>query len=395
VATFRYAGFLPNGKKRKGFINADDLLDAKHKLLHAQFLLTKIEDCSPKKSPSLSKSEVLIFTRELSKLLKAGLPLFEALVSLEEKYQGHKFHPVLIDLCAAVKEGRSFSKALARHASCFDRLYLCMIENAESTGSLSQALDELSQLTSKSLSLKKQLLAALLYPSLLASFCLAVLGTLLFYIIPSLADLFEGRSLHPFTAFILALSKWVNVNKGALILALLAVACSVMICFFSKKGKNVLFSLSLRIPVLGSLMSKVALARFCRSCSALLHSGLPFLESLRLGRKVIRHPPIEKVLEDAEMNLLRGGNVSAVLQASPHIPSLFVRMLSLAEISGNLPVMMLHLSEIYEEELEKSFSKITQMAQPILLLFFGAVIGLVLLSVLMPLTDVGSFLENS
>lgn len=393
MATFRYSGLLPNGKKRNGFINAIDITEAKHKLSLGGFLLTKIQEESDKKNSFFSKEEVLLFTKELSKLLQAGLPLFDALVALEEKYQGHKFQPILSDLCASVKQGLSFSAALKKY-SCFDPLYISLIENAEKIGSLSSSLDELSNLTARNLAIKKQLMNALLYPLLLSLFCLVVLGTLIFYILPSLSELFEGRKLHSFTAFILGVSNFANQHKFTLFCLFISGVSFFVVAFLSQKGKNLLSGLALRMPFLGDVLSKAALVRFCRSSGALLSSSLPLLETLRLSKKVVRHPGLEKVLEEAEKKLLTGGKVSSTLQTSPLIPSLFVRMFALAEISGNLPLMMQHLAQIYEDDLEKRCTKLTQLAQPLLLLFLGGIIGLVLLSVLLPLTDVGSFLEN-
>ncbi len=396
MATFRYEGFFSSGKKAKGLISGDDSVDVKQKLSQRGLFLSKLTEVPTKKRiKALSKKEVLLFTKELSKLIHAGLPLFEALAALEEKYRGHASHPLLIDLCDKVKHGYSFSSALKSHEESFDVLYLCMVEHAERTGNLVGALEEISQFTSRYLELKKKLVGALLYPGILSAFCFGVLGMLLFYVIPSLADLFEGRSLHPFTSFILGVSKTANAHKSGILFGGAFFLVSVWLAFRSSFGKKKLLSLCLRFPFVGHILDKTALVRFCRSSSALLQAGVPFLETVGLAKKVMKHPPLENVFEEAEKHLLSGGKVSESLQKSPLIPSLFVRMLALAEVGGNLPLMMKHLSQIYEEELEKHFSQMTQMAQPILLLFIGAVIGLVLLSVLLPLTDVGSFLENS
>ncbi len=396
MAIFRYQGFLSNGKKVKGHIHADDLLNAKNKLLQREFLLTKIRELNGKeKISSLSKEDSLLFTKELAKLLNAGLPLFEALLALEEKYRGQKCHPILVDFCDNVKQGASFSSILKKHPFSFDPLYLSMVENSEKTGSLEKTLEELAKLLSRSLSIKKQLFSALLYPMILGIFCLVVLGTLFFYVVPSLSELFEGRKLHPVTAFILSFSKILNSHKISLVFSGSVSAFLLIFSFYYSKSKEFILKIALRIPFIGKLFCKLSLVRFCRSASSLLSSGLPFLDALRLARKVIRHPFLEEIFEKAERGLLSGEKVSEILQTSPFIPPLFTRMLALAEVGGNLSLMLQHLAEIYEEDLEKQFARITQMAQPVLLLFLGLVVGLVLLSVLLPLTDVGSFLEKT
>jgi len=396
MATFRYQALLPNGRKTSGFINADDLNDAKQKLLRREFLLLRIKLLSSKKTPgSLRKHDLFLFTKELAKLLQAGLPLFEALLALEEKYRNYKCHPIILDLCEKVKQGFSFSHALKQHPDNFDSLYLCMIENAERSGNLQGALEELAALISRQLNLRKQLLTAIMYPSLLSVFCLVVLSTLLFYVIPSLAELFEGRRLNPFTAFVLSWSRTANQNKGLIALIFLLVASFLSFCFSAPRGKKWLITLGMHLPIAGSLLIKVALIRFCRSSGALLLAGVPILETLGLAKRVMGHPLLEKIIGRAEQNVLEGGKISERLKETSLIPPLVTRMLAIAEEGGNIPVMLQHIAQIYEDELEKNLHRLTQIAQPVLLLFIGAVVGFVLLSVLLPLTDVSSFLENS
>lgn len=395
MVTFRYQALLPSGKKTSGYINADHLADAKDRLLKREFLLTQVKPLSDRKNLCrLSKNDLLLFTREVSKLLGAGLPLYEVLLALEEKYRDHKCHPILLDIGDKVKQGMSFSYALKQHPESFDSLYLCMMENAERTGSLQKALDEMASFITRQLSVKKQLLTALLYPCLLSVFCLAVLSTLFFYVIPSLSELFQGRRLHPLTAAILAISQTMSDMKTALAVGLAALLTFFAYGIFSQKGKKFLSSLAMHLPLIKGLLLKVALIRFCRSSGAMLQSGVPFLESLSLARRVMQHGELEKIMEQAEQGVLEGAKISDKLKESSLIPSLVTRMLSIAEEGGNIPLMLQHIAQIYEEELEKNLARLTQVAQPVLLLFIGAVVGFVLLSVLLPLTDVSSFLEN-
>ncbi|MBM3184414.1 MAG: type II secretion system F family protein, partial [Chlamydiae bacterium] len=183
---YRYQAVGEEGKKISAIIDAENLQDAKQKLIKRQIVVIQIKEVDEKElSKPLGKSDVLAITRELARLLQAGLPLFEALSALEEKYRNQKSHKTLLDLCEGVKTGHSFSRALSRHQTSFDVLYISMVANAEKTGKLGECLEELSKLMEKSLRLRKQVLSALLYPSLLAVFCLVVLSSLLFFVIPS------------------------------------------------------------------------------------------------------------------------------------------------------------------------------------------------------------------
>jgi general secretion pathway protein F/type IV pilus assembly protein PilC len=319
------------------------------------------------------------------------LPLYESLSALEEKYRAHKAHEVLLDFCDSLRFGRPFSEALARHETSFDLLYQTMIAGSEQSGNLVKALDELARLIERQLELKKQLVAVLLYPSLLASFCLIVLMTLLFFVVPSLADLFEGRDLHPFTRFVFACSsialkgKWVLAMVGASAIAAIFWAVT------SKRIRYLLRNATLRLPFWKELSVKIALARFFRAAAALLEGGLPAVTALRESKMMLNHSVLEQVIGEALSKIAEGASLQEALQDRPLIPPLVSRMLGIAQTSGNLSSMMHQIASIYEEDLERSFSRLTALAQPILLLILGGMVGFVLLSVLLPLTDVNSF----
>lgn len=394
MALFQYQAISETGKKYKGHVYADTLTEAKRKLLAKDIFLTQIDPIRGKESSIiLSKIEVLRFTQELSKLLKAGLPLYEALVTLEEKYQEQKSHRLILDLLDKVKHGRHLSEALQSHPKAFDDLYISMISNAEKSANLVLALEDLSKLLAKQIDLRKKALSTLLYPSLLLTFCVVVLSSLIFYVIPSLADLFEGRNLHPFTNFVLTFSKWANQMKLFLALFVVAAIGSFIFLLTLKKTKKFLFKTLLYLPIFKKIFMRMAFIRFCRSASILLLAGVPLIEALKLSRDVLRHPKLEEVFFHAEKAVMEGKSLAAELKKSHFVPKLVSRMLGIAEEGGKVPTMLQHIAQIYEEELDKNLSNLTTIAQPIILLFIGLVVGFVLLSVLLPLTDVSSFVN--
>ncbi len=391
---FRYKAIY-NGKKISGHINADDSHEAQQKLFKKELLITSLFPLTMKKRGIiLLKKELFIFTSELVKLLQAGLSLFEVLITLEEKYRGHRAHPLLLDLQEKIKEGRHFSEALRGHPNSFDNLYISMIENAEKTGALTKALQELQNLLEKRQVLKKKCLAAIIYPSLLASFSFVVLAILLFYVIPTLSELFEGRAIHPFTAFILSVSRWANQMKGALAASVALFIIGGGYVIFSGKGKKTFSPISSHFPVVKDLFIKIALAKFCREGASLLSGSVPFLQAIRLSKASMIHPELEKIIEMAANKVEEGGKFSEILREAPLIPPLVTRLISIAEEGGNLPVMLLHIASLYEDEVEKDLTRLTQVLQPALLLFIGFIVGFVLLSILIPLTDVNSFLNT-
>lgn len=389
---YEYRAISDSGKKIKATIDAESLQDAKLKLIRRQIAVIQIETLDAQKIQiKLKKEDVLNLTREIARLLHAGLPLFDALLALEEKYVGQKSHRLILDLCDHVKSGYSFSQSLARHPQTFDLLYVSMVANSEKTGSLGQALNDLAELLHKQGQVRKAIVSALLYPALLGVFCLLILSLLLFYVIPSLKELFEGRDLHPFTKMVFAASEFVCNSQGILLLGLIGIVSLGFFTFISKKWKEVLRIFFLRLPFLKELFARVAFVRFFRAASTLLEGSLPLIQAFSQARQVMRHPDIEQVIGKAEEKIAQGETIHKSFENHPLIPPLIPRMIAIAEEGGKLSFMMRQIAQIYEEELEKTLTRFASLAQPILLLILGAIIGFVLLSVLLPMTDVSSF----
>jgi general secretion pathway protein F len=388
---YQYQAVSEDGKKIGANIEAESLQEAKQKLIRRQVALIKISllsDVEIQKKP-LSKKEVLSLTRELARLIQAGLPLFEGISALEEKYRGQKPHKILLDTLEQVKIGR----ALSRHPNSFDILYVSMIANAEKTGRLALSLTELAQLLARQLYIRKQILTALLYPALLSVFCLVVLSTLLFFVIPSLQELFDDRPLHPFTQIVFAASRFACNSKIFLCLLLTASGGAGILSLTSKKWQNQILKVCMRLPILNRFLAKIAFVRFSRAVATLLEGGLPLINAFAQARRVLRHPALEQVIAAAEGRIAHGEPLSVPFANQRLIPPLVARMLGIAEQSGKLSFTMQQIAEIYEDELETTLTRFASLAQPALLLFLGGLIGFILLSVLLPLTDVSTFVN--
>ncbi len=392
---YQYQAISEDGKKIGASIEAESLQEAKQKLIRRHIALIKISllsDGEIQKKP-LSKKEVLSLTRELARLIQAGLPLFEGISALEEKYRGQKPHKILLDTLEQVKIGHPLSRALSRHPNSFDILYVSMVANSEKTGSLAPCLTELAELIARQLYIRKQILSALLYPALLAVFSLVVLSTLLFFVIPSLQELFDGRALHPFTQIVFAASSFACNSKIFLSLLLALCGGAGILAATSKKWQNQILKVCMRLPILNHLMAKIAFVRFSRAAATLLEGGLPLINAFAQARTVMRHPKLEEVIAAAESRIAHGEPLSAPFANQPLIPPLVARMLGIAEQSGKLSFTMQQIAEIYEDELETTLTRFASLAQPALLLFLGGLIGFILLSVLLPLTDVSTFVN--
>jgi general secretion pathway protein F len=392
---FRYRALTTDGRTIKGVIDADSLPVAKERLRRQQLLVTDVAlQAAVQKALTLPPKFLLAFTQELAQLLRAGLPLYESLLTIEEKYSRHKAHPILLDLCDHLKEGHGLSTALKRYPKVFDQIYLAMVQVAEQTGNLAEIFSQLAELIERQHKLKKQLVSATAYPCLLAVFCVFLTLGLLLFVIPSMKDLFEGRPLHPMTSIILSISDWVNAHGAALGLFVLLLFSAVPFFWRQKGGKEHVYRLCIKLPLVKSLLLQSALVRLCRGLAMLLTAGVPLLEALNLVKTVVKNPLLEQGIVSAEKKIVRGIRLSESFKEASHIPSLVVRLVALSEETGKMQEAFSHLSQIYEEEVEKHLSQLTTFLQPVLLITMGMIVGLVVLSILLPLTDMSSFVSN-
>ncbi len=391
---FEYRYIDGKGKKKRGLIDALHLDEAKEKLLSQKTLLISLNKASPKKKNSnrLKKEALITFTTQLAGLLQAGMPLYESLLSLEEQYRQDSFHSVLLTLCEQIKGGSSLSDALNKFPDSFNRIYCSMVAAGESVGALDVTLDKLATLLAKQNKLKKQIITALIYPTLLFGFSMVVIFLMLTFVIPSLEALFEDRDVNRFTKAVMVFSNFLT-HKWMYYTPLTAASLATLyFSLTSEKGKRWLQRQLLRLPILKTLIIQTAIARFSRTMSTLLQGGVSLIQALQISRKVMQSPIFEEIIEKAEANIIAGSLLSTELKKSPLIPSLVPRMLAIGEEGGNASQMLQKIADMYEDDIEKSLTRITALAQPVILVFMGGVVGLIMIAVLLPLTDVSAFL---
>lgn len=394
MALFTYEAVTESGKTAKGFVTADSLDLAKKQLQQAgKFVVAVRPHVETKKEKQLTEDNKIEFTRDLASLLKAGLPLYEALKTIEEKYADQPIHHIYLDITDQVKHGKTLSDALKKHAACFDGVYVAIVQAGEQTGKLESVFTHLETLYVRQHKLKKQLQSALIYPAFLLSFAGVVIYVLLFVMVPMMKDFFEGRELHPLTQFILATSDFVTTHSLSLLFGCISLVTGLFLYFRSHSGKAFVEHVTLKLPIINTVLIQSSLLKFTRILSVLLSSGVPLLEALQLSRCVVKNKHLRNSLEEGELAALQGKSLADAYGQSPHFPTLFIRMIAVAEESGKMDVMLSSIADIYDEELERSLQRFTTMLQPALLLFLGIVVGIVLLAVLLPMTDVTSLIE--
>lgn len=392
---FRYQAVVTSGKKISGIIEADSLSIAKERLRQQKMAVTDVAPyTSPQRKNRIPFAQLLDLTQMVSKLLQAGIPLYETLEIMAEKFRKFSFHPVVVDLCDRVKKGESLSSSLACHKQIFDPIYISMVKAGEESGALGHTFQQLVELLKDKGRLKKQLLAATTYPLFLGSFCIVVFVALLVWVIPSLKNLFGGQALHPLTKFVFAASD-LFLNHSILIFSAAVLFALFLIFAFTHPKLRTFWDLCLlKLPLVGPAVLLAATIRFCRTCSLLLEGGAPLLLALELSRSTLKNRTLESAFVQVEKKITEGGSLSKQIENTRLMPPLVFRMLAIGETTGQNASMLKHIATLCEDDLSGMLHRYTTLLQPLLLLVLGLLIGVVVLSILIPLTDVGSMLQG-
>lgn len=390
---YSYQAIGSDGKKLKSLIAADSLEAAKDKLRLQKYLLLGIKPHSLPKKNAISTQFALFFTRDIAQLVRAGIPLYESLYTLQQRDKGKKTEPLFLSLADSLKMGQSFSAALKHHPAVFDPIYIAMIEAAEESGALELILAKLAHMIENEQKQKRKLVSTLSYPVALMGFSVVVILSLFLGVIPNIKELFEGRKVQWITQVVMAISDFLVQYKMLIFVPLGIFLAAALLLFTQPVGKRLLSRLTLYLPLVRSIRTKAAMTRFSFSLSVLLKGGVTLVSAIELCKAVLRHPPLEALFTEALKEVRSGKKLSEQLAFSPWVSPLLLTMLKTAEEASDIAQMFENFATITEEELARDVQKITALLQPILLLTIGLVIGLVVLSVLIPLTDVGSMLD--
>jgi general secretion pathway protein F len=391
MPVYHYQALNFSGKKKNGYIEAHNEREARGLLREKGLMVSRLGTKSKTSSKQNLKNENLMtFTLQLSQLVGAGVPLYESLVALEEQYKHESFHRVVLSLCEQIKAGSTLSSAMGNFPDSFDKLYRAMIATGESIGALGMVLERLSHLLTKQMKLKRQMTTALIYPCILAAFSLLVIALLLGFVLPSIEGIFADRVLNGFTQCVLSLSHFLR-GYWWLYIPLIASAVTYGVMKLrSEAGRLWLERISLKIPILKTLVIQAAIARFCRTMGTLQQGGLPIIDSLRISREVMGNIVLEEEIGEAEKKIIEGSSLSFELAKSKLIPTIVPRMLAVGEESGGTSIMLNKLADMYEDDVTKSIDRVMALAQPVILIFMGTVIGVILLAILLPLTEVSN-----
>lgn len=392
VPLFHYQIIDPKGKKKVSVIEAPTIEKAKEYLRQQKIFVTKLSTQKQKSffsslSREISPQRLRLFTTKLAELLKAGLPLYQSLHSLAEQATNQKEHPIIQSLIEQIKEGNSLSEAMKLYPKNFPPLYRAMVGAGERVGKLGSSLEKLAVLLTKKERLKKKITTSLLYPFVLALFSSVVICIMLLFVIPSLENLFDKENVNGFTSCVMTISQLFR-NQWHILCTICALMTGGVIYFLKQPlGRKKIEEFVLWLPFIKGMIVKVAVARFTRTLASLLEGGVPMIDALKIAKEVIGYSILEAEIVKTEQKIIEGNLLSQELKNIWWMPSLVSQMVAIGEEGGTLFHMLDHLAQMYEEEVERTLTRVAELSQPFILLIMGGIVGLIMLAVLIPLTD--------
>jgi len=340
----------------------------------------------------VSLRDLIIFTRQLATMLSSGLPLHRSLEALMRQTSNPLFQTQLELVSKLLAGGTNFSSALRRFPRTFSPLYVSLIDAAERSGSMDTTLLRLAEYLEKSAQLRKQLRTAITYPVTVGIVAIVVIALMLFKVVPTFERMFAsaGTSLPPETQAVLDFSRYLQTNILFLLVGIGMVVGGLSHWYRSPQGRRTLDRYLLRLPWVGDLIIKVAMARFCRTLSTLTSAGIPILDAMDSCMKLTANQLIEQGIRNARASIVSGNTLADGMKQSSVFPPVMYTMLGVGESSGELETMLVKVAEYYDDEVEASVSRMVAMIEPALMLFLGVIVGGLLIAMYLPVFTMSS-----
>jgi type IV pilus assembly protein PilC len=390
---YKYQGTSRSGSSVSGTMTAANKSELATLLKRQQITATKMTEKGkefnvPTFGGSISAKELAIFTRQFSVMIDAGLPLVQCLEILAGQQENKAFQKVLTATRGLVEGGATLSAAMRSSPKVFDALYVNMVEAGETGGILDTILQRLSTYIEKNVKLQRAVKSALVYPVGVLTVAAGVITLLLWKVVPIFATLFAGLGVDlPLpTKIVIALSNFIGSIFGLVLLAaIIGGIFGLKVWYGTREGRLVLDTIILKIPVIGILMRKIAVARFTRTLGTLISSGVPILEGLDITARTAGNAVVEKALQKVRKSLEEGKSLTEPLKDSEVFPGMVTQMIAVGEQTGAMDAMLQKIADFYEEEVDAAVKDLLTALEPIMIVFLGVVVGGVVISMYLPL----------
>ena len=390
---FKWEGKSSKGNIVKGELTAESKEEVQSYLRKQRILPKKIAE---KSKPlfgglgggAIKEKDIVIFTRQFATMIGAGLPLIQALDILAKQTENKTFATIIGEIKAEVEGGSTFADALRKHPKVFDALYANMVAAGEVGGILDTILVRLAGYIEKAQALKRKVKSAMVYPAVVISIAVLVIIIIMVFVVPTFGKMFAtlGGELPAPTQFIISMSDFLaGVGGLSLLAVIIALIIGIKQFRATKKGEVIIDRLLLKLPILGILLRKVAVAKFTRTLGTLISSGVPILEGLNITAKTAGNKIIEAAILDVRQAVSEGKTIADPLTETKVFPPMVTQMIAVGESTGALDAMCEKIADLYDEEVDVAVSALTAMLEPMLMVFLGGTVGFIVVAMYLPI----------
>lgn len=404
MAKFAYEGRTASGESRSGTVEADSVEAARSRLRQMQISPTSVakkgglmdaEISIPTPAflkPKVTTKDLVIFTRQFATMIDSGLPLVQCLDIQAKQAPNPTFRDELAVIKETVESGATFADSLRKYPGTFDELYRNMVAAGEVGGILDTILNRLAVYLEKADALKRQIKGAMMYPLATVIVAAVVVAVLLLKVVPTFETMFAefGSSLPAPTQFVIDLSKWLQSNFLYIVVMIVGGVWGLRVFYRSPIGHFAIDKIMLKAPVFGELLTRVAVARFCRTMGTMIASGVPILEALDICGRTAGNKVIEKAVMKVRDSIAEGRTIAEPLSEAGVFPEMVCQMIHVGEATGAIDVMLNKVADFYEEEVDQAVENLTSLLEPIIMVFLGVVIGGLVIAMYLPIFSMAS-----
>ncbi len=394
ATVFQWSGKNPKGIIESGEMTAATKDDVIALLRRRNITATLVTEKAKKAgkftfgAARVKDKDIVVFTRQFSTMIDAGLPLVQALEILSVQVENKTLSKTLSQVKIDVESGATYADALKKHPRIFSELYVNMVAAGEAGGILDTILNRLATYIEKSMKLKKKVKGAMIYPAVVTSIAALVIAVIMIFVIPTFSKMFAqlGGTLPLPTRIVINLSNFIAGAGGLMILgAIVAIIVFIVQVRRTEKGKHVIDKILLKLPIFGTLLNKVAVAKFTRTLGTLVSSGVPILDGLEITAKTSGNKVIEYAIMDVRKGVVGGKTLAEPITKAKVFPPMVTHMIAVGESTGALDAMLAKIADFYDDEVDATVSNLTAMMEPLLMVFLGGAVGYIVISMYLPI----------
>ncbi len=401
MPTYVFQAKTPDGKFVKGELEAASEAEARVKLRAQKMVPLQVVGKGLEKKPaagagllkdSVSPKDLQVFTRQFAVLVSAGVPIVQSLEAMITGSRSAAMGRAVEKVVDEIEKGRRLADSMALVPDVFDRMYVNLVRAGEEGGVLDSVLNRLAEYIEKSVALRGKILGALWYPAAVLVVAFGVIAGIMIFVIPSFVDLFKnaGQELPALTKMVMALSQAFVTNWFFICAAVIGIPFGLISYYKTADGKKTLDPIMIELPVFGTLIQRGAIARMSRTLATLLSAGVRILDSLDIASATAGNYVIEKAIIDARESVSRGKSLTEPLRQVRHIPTMVVQMIAVGESTGNLDTMLGKIADFYEAEVEAAAEALTSLIEPLLMVFLGGIIAVIVIAMYLPIFNMAS-----